>query len=323
MSQRKHHPRVLWDEFHWYALVLLALIALGVGIDGFRRHFDAVGEHRSPTDLLYLALQLFTLKAGDVAPPIHWELDAARFLAPAVALSAVLYGVAVVFRDQVQSLRVRLWGGNVVICGLGRKGVLLAESFQERGERVVVLEADEQNEHVTTCRARGIPVLIGDAASTALLQRARLDRAKYLIAVCGDDATNAEIGAATSAFVRESGTVLTAFVHLVDPELCELLVDTQLTDGHAGTVRLELFNVFERGAPTWLAEHPPFDGRGDHLVVVGGNELGKALVVGAARARLAVDPGVDRRPRITLVDPAADRIVDVLRSRYPRLPGGV
>jgi voltage-gated potassium channel Kch len=317
---RRHHPRVLWREFRWYALAALVLVALGLGIDGFRRHFDALGAHRSPTDLLYVALQLFTLKSGDVAPPVHWELDVARFLAPAVALSAALQALAVVFRDQVQSLRVRLWGGHVVICGLGRKGLRLAESFQAHGERVVGLESDAQNEHVTVCQARGIPVLIGDATSRALLQRVRLDRAKYLIAVCGDDATNAEIGARTFAFARKDGTVLTAFIHLVAPELCELLVDTQPADVHAGSVRLELFNVAERGASTWLAEHPPFGRKGDHLVVIGGDELGKALVVGAARDWLAAHAGIDRRPRVTLVDPAAERTVELLSLRYPRLP---
>src|SRR5260221_8306502 len=133
----RRHRRVRWGALHWYVLVTLALIALGLGIDGFRRHFDSVGEHRSATDLLYVALQLFTLKSGDVVPPVHWELDVARFLAPAVALSAALQALAVVFRDQVHAFRIRLRGGDVVICGLGRKGMLLAESFQERGERVV------------------------------------------------------------------------------------------------------------------------------------------------------------------------------------------
>jgi voltage-gated potassium channel Kch len=314
-----HRLRLIWDEFHWNALVLLALLALGLGIDGFRRHFDALGEHRSPTDLLYVSLQLFALKSGDVGPPVPWELNVARFLAPAVALSAALQALAALFRDQAQSLRVRFWGDHVVICGLGRKGVLLADSFHERGERVVGLELDEQNEHVAACRARGVPVLTGDAASRALLRRARVDRAKYLVAVCADDGTNAEVAALAGEFIRESRTVLTAFVHLVDPELCELLVETQLTDGHAPSVRLELFNVFERGTPAWLAEYPPFGRTGDHLVVVGAGELGKALVVGAAREWLAAHAGIERRPRITLVDPAAEQTAELLCLRYPRL----
>jgi hypothetical protein len=47
------HPRVrtLWDDYHWYLLVLFFLLALGLGIDGFRRHFDASGDDRSPTDI--------------------------------------------------------------------------------------------------------------------------------------------------------------------------------------------------------------------------------------------------------------------------------
>ena len=320
MLPRRHHPRVLGGDLHWHAIALLALVALGLGIDGFRRHFDAVGEHRSPTDLLYLAFQLFTLKSGDVAPPVHWELDVARFLAPAVALSAALIAAAAVFRGQLQSIRLRLRGADVVVCGLGNKGRLLAESFRARGDRVVAIEVDESNEHVADCRARAIPVLVGDAASPQLLRRARLDRAKILVAVCGDDETNAEIATQCLRLDRTESSPLAAFVHVVDPKLCVLLVDAGPADGDSGGVRLELFNVYERSAPTWLSEHPPFRSGGDHLVVVGGDELGRALIFGAARDWLTANPEVDRRPRITLVDSAAERTVDLLAARYPRLP---
>jgi hypothetical protein len=77
--------------------------------------------------------------------------------------------------------------------------------------------------------------------------------------------------------------------------------------------------VFERGAQAWLSEHPPFADRNDHLVVVGNDELARALVVGAAREWLATSPGVTRRPRISLVDVEAEAAVELLSLRHPRL----
>src|SRR5918992_2595484 len=125
---RRHlNLRSLWAEYHWYVLAVLFLLALALGIAGFRRYFDAVGEERSLADVVYLALRLFPLESGDVAPPVPWELNVARFLAPAVALSAALQALAAVFSEQLQALRARLWRGHVVVCGLGEKGQLVAE----------------------------------------------------------------------------------------------------------------------------------------------------------------------------------------------------
>jgi voltage-gated potassium channel Kch len=302
-------------------LVLLFLVALALGIDGFRRHFDASGEDRSPTDLLYLTLQLFTLKSGDTATPTPWQLDVARFLAPAVALSAALYGLAAVFREQLQVLRTRFWGRHVVVCGLGRKGRLLAESFREQGDRVLAIEVDAHEPNVADCRREGIPVLVGDATDERMLRRARVDRARSLVAVCGGDATTAQT-AARAGELAADGTghdVLTSFVHVVDPELCDLLAGSALAGGYGSRFRLEFFNVFERGARAWLSAHPPFAEVRDHLVVVGGDEFARVLVAGAAREWSSAREGPAGRPRISLVAADADAKAELLSLRYPGL----
>jgi voltage-gated potassium channel Kch len=318
-----HHPRArtLWDDYHWYALVLLFLVALALGIDGFRRHFDASGEERSPTDLLYLTLQLFTLKSGDTATPTPWQLDVARFLAPAVALSAALYGLAAILREQLQVLRTRFWRRHAVVCGLGRKGRLLAESYRAQGDRVLAIEVDAQAPHVAECRREGIPVLIGDATDERMLRRARVDRARSLVAVCGGDATTARTAARAGELTTDGRgrDVLTAFVHLVDPELCDLLAGSALAGGYGSRFRLEFFNVFERGARAWLSEHPPFAEGRNHLVVVGADEFARVLVAGAARESSAASAASAGRPRISLVAADADATVQLLSLRYPGL----
>lgn len=319
-----HHlrTRTLWEDYHWYVLVLLFLVALGLGMDGFRRHFDASGEDRSPTDILYLTLQLFTLKSGDTATPTPWQLDVARFLAPAVALSAALYALAAVFREQLQALRTRFWRRHVVVCGLGRKGLLLAESFREQGDRVLAVEVDAHARYVDDCRRAGIPVLVGDATEERVLRRARIHRARSLIAVCGEDATSAQTAARTGELTADGRArdVLTAFVHVVDPELCDLLAGSALAGGYGTRFRLEFFNVFERGARAWLSEHPPFATGRDHLVVIGSDELTQVLVSGAAREWFSANRASAHRPRISLVAADADAKAELLSLRYPGLP---
>jgi voltage-gated potassium channel Kch len=311
----------LWAEYHWHVLSLLFLLALALGIDGFRRHFEASGEDRSFSDVVYLALRLFPLESGDVPPPVPWELNVARFLAPAVALSAALQALAAAFSEQLQALRARLWREHVVVCGLGEKGELIAESFREQGERVVAVELDPTSSHVGAARAHGVPVVIGDAREKSVLRRARVERARYVIAVSGVDATNARVAAQARDLVaeRRERTVLTALVHVVDADLCDLLAPSAVAGAHGERFRLEFFNIFERGAQAWLSEHPPSSNGNDHLVVVGSDELATALIVGAGREWLARDRALTRRPQISVVDPDAATVVELLSLRHPRL----
>jgi voltage-gated potassium channel Kch len=319
---RRHlNLRSLWAEYHWYVLAVLFLLALALGIAGFRRYFDAVGEERSLADVVYQALRLFPLESGDVAPPVPWELNVARFLAPAVALSAALQALAAVFSEQLQALRARFWRGHVVVCGLGEKGQLVAESFRKQDGRVLVLEGSPDSGRIAAARAAAIAVMVGDAREQSVLMRARAARARYVVALTGSDATNARIAAQVRDLAKERrgrGTV-TALVHVVDADACDLLAASSVAAGDGEHFRLEFFNVFERGARAWLSEHPPFAGGDDHLVVVGSDELARALAVGAAREWLAKNSDAQRRPRISLIDPDAETAVQLLSLRYPRL----
>lgn len=64
------------------------------------------------------------------------------------------------FHEQFQLLRLRFLKDHVVICGLGRKGCQLVRDFHEHGDRVVVIERDEGNDGLSTCREDGVIVLL-------------------------------------------------------------------------------------------------------------------------------------------------------------------
>jgi len=302
----------------WFLLVALGIAVFVLGLVGFlQAPTSDPRDHRSFSDALYQTLQLFVLKSGNDTPSVPLALDIARFLAPAVALSAALVAAYAVFREQVSASRVRLWSSHTVVCGLGEMGLLLARSFRRRGERVVAVERDESNPNIEVCRAEGVPVVVGDATAAPVLRAARVDRARYLVGVCGRDDVNAELPERARELPRHR--VLTAAIHLVNPELCDLLAEGQLSHGRSDQVRLEFFNVFERGAQAWLAEHPPFRSGRRQLVVVGLGYLGRALAVGAARAWLAANPEHRDLPRLVLVDRVARQKARLLRSRYPQL----
>jgi CPA2 family monovalent cation:H+ antiporter-2 len=79
--------------------------------------------------------------------------------------------------------------GHAVIGGFGRLGRELAAALEARGVPYVVIEYNPLV--VRELRARGVPVIYGDAANPAVLERAHLDRARVL-AVLMPDATATE-----------------------------------------------------------------------------------------------------------------------------------
>ena len=292
------HPELsLWDSF-WWAMVTVTTIGYG---DIFPK---TVGGR---------LLAIFLMFAGIGTLGISTAAIAAYF----------------VKNDQLQLLRLRNLSGHVVICGLGEKGLLLAKAFHERGQAVVVIEKNENNDFLAVCREQGSFVFTGDAREPETLEMARVAEARYLIAVCGDDGTNAEIAAHAREVARtHPDHVLTCSTHIVDPELWYLLRKWEIA--MAGSFRLQFFNVYDISARALLDAYPPFDSTTEaaqkpHLLIVGGGRLGQSLVVHAARSwrdlhrSSGLNGAVPERLRVTLVDRNTETIKDFLHLRHPEL----
>jgi hypothetical protein len=102
-----------WAATRWPAIVALFAAALALGWIGFDLNSRALGEPGSFLDNLYRTLQLFIIHSGAVAQPVPWQLEIARFLAPAVAAGATLSALATLLGEQRRgtrsSLSSRIW----------------------------------------------------------------------------------------------------------------------------------------------------------------------------------------------------------------------
>jgi hypothetical protein len=324
-SLRKRIQR-WFDDFKWPLIGSIWIVAIVLGYEGFKEYFSALGEQRSSWDIFYLTLQLFTLESGSVSGPVGWKLQVARLLAPAMTLYTAAQALAIVFREQLQLVRARSIKNHIVICGLGRKGLLLAQGFRERWERIVIIEQDEDNGMLGRCRKQGVITLIGNATDQSMLRRARVHKASHLISVCGDDGTNAEVAVHARELVgNRKRRTLSCLVHIVDPQLCDLLRQREIGMGRLDAFRLEFFNVFETGARVLLDHYPPGGqaeknkGPRPHMVVVGVGRMGESLVVNAARNWRERQDTTGKRFRITLIDREAEKKKESLCLRYPSL----
>jgi voltage-gated potassium channel Kch len=309
---------------HELRIVMLTVVAtFALGFWAMPGYFP--DQTLTTLDRVYLCLQLFILQLPPVAPrPTTVAIEAARFLGAGVAFYAVLRTLAVVFAGELERFRLRRLSGHVVVCGLGRKGLQLVKDFLRHGERVVVIEHDEENDHVVTARDLGATVLIGDAAEESLLTAARAHRARHVVALCGDDGLNIQLALHAHRVTRreapQRAQPLGCHVHIVDLRLCALLKNQSVL-GREGGVEVRIFNMYESGARVLQRERPldraPIgadDPRVVHLVVIGFGQMGESVAIHAAQQAHFANA---RRARVTVVDRLAEQKRGSFFGRYP------
>lgn len=312
-------------NYQWFLIAFAWILAMLLGYVGFSRHAAITGLANSWVDNLYLTLQLIPMNSGAVPPPVPWELVLARFLIPVLTALAAIKALLALFSERIRLLQLSFGSDHIIICGLSRKGYALAQRFRQQGRKVAVIERNENNEWLESCRRQGMVVLIGNAADRNLLLTAGIQTAGAIFAVTESNGTNAEISVlARELVIDRKQSSLVCFVHLADPHLCRLLKEY---DGCLGksSFRLEFFNIFEEGARMVLQKFPAWENSASddtpppHLLVIGMGHMGEVLVVTAARDWWNQQTDKSKRMVISVVDRNAQEKIYSLQFRFPQI----
>jgi hypothetical protein len=212
---------------------------------------------------------------------------------------------------------------HVVICGLGELGLRLALEGRRRGKPVVAIERHEESAAIERARSSGVVVIEGDARNEAVLRRARVDQAEFVVAACGDDETNVAVAVLVGRSLPpalECRHPLVCRLLLTDYELRPLLADESLfpvasrvvgAPGHSMyKINFGDLNLHDVAARQCLRTHlldfipvRKVDQTVVHLIVIGFGPMGQSLALHAARiGHFANSVGGDLRLRITVVD---------------------
>lgn len=101
--------------------------------------------------------------------------------------------------------------GHVILCGLGRLGYFVGEGLLAKGERLLIVEKNEDSLNVDHFRRLGADVYIGDARIPRVLQDAGVTRAKALYSVIDNDFANLEVGLNARSFDPKLRLILRIF----------------------------------------------------------------------------------------------------------------
>jgi TrkA-N domain/RyR domain len=192
-------------------LVLAIAAVLGLAIFGW---IETAEEHHLPLGPLDLIADvqetifgkeyiLITSKPEES----HWAVTVATYGAKILLAYALIRGAIVLLgrrAGQWWFRNVTRPSGHTVVLGAGRRGSILARRLKERGESVVIVEKDEDNEFLPELLRSGIHWVHGNALDKSVLISAGVSSCGRLISLLPDDEKNisaggmaAEMGAAS------------------------------------------------------------------------------------------------------------------------------
>ena len=102
------------------------------------------------------------------------------------------------------------WRGHVVLSGLGQVGLRVGQLLHELRVPCVIVERTGGARNLPQARASRLPVVIGDAAERAVLERVGLRRARAVAALGSDDLDNVAVVISALALAPGVQTVLRA-----------------------------------------------------------------------------------------------------------------
>ncbi len=283
----RRKPRLLiqtpwpWMPWRWVLLIGvftcgLSAFFLGVGVTARPGVPDA-----SLFTKVYYALGLFVLGGLDLGVPIGGPAGArgmlwfAYFAAPTITASAVIEGL-------LRAIRPRSWAlerlvDHIVIAGAGKIAMeYLARLRAADPHRPVVL-VDIQADRPNLDEARALYdayVVIGDISSDLMLRGLRLDHARRVLLLTGDDFVNLDTAAKiTHLAPRLAGRII---AHVSDLHFARVVEDMHVADD------VMIFNTHQIAAEhlvkTKLLQHFQRTDPLDTVVIAGFGRFGQTVL---------------------------------------------
>lgn len=169
------------------------IIIVAIGVVGYM-----VIEGWSFLDSLYMTITTITTVGFKEVYPLS---DAGRIFSIFLIIGGVggaLYILTTIMGNFIEAqfdlgrrrmkTKIAKLKNHYILCGYGRVGEAIAQTFSEEGTPFVIISNNE--EHVARAEKEGYPAIFGDATSDAVLEEAGIKRARGLVSAVGSDTDN-------------------------------------------------------------------------------------------------------------------------------------
>jgi hypothetical protein len=187
--------------------------------------FLVAEQDRHIPNLLYKSIQLFGLESGSVDGLVPWQLEIARWLAPLTLAGGMIELFKTMFGRRIDRWRARRLRGHHLICGLGDKGLALAEDLLADGGKVVAMDFSPSSNNLASFRKLGGLHLPIKVTASQDLDSAGIHRAATFTALTPDDSCNLALALAieTAEAKADPNNKLRIFAHIANVAFRDLL----------------------------------------------------------------------------------------------------
>jgi voltage-gated potassium channel Kch len=281
-----------WKDNSRKILLLISVVSVILGLHGYWKVLGFSLSYYNILDLLYHTAQMFLLEANlDATTAVPIELSIARVLAPLSLGFAAWETVAALFKERFSLSSLK---NHVIICGLGERGFELAKGYIKANTKVLVVEADAENDLISSCKAHGALVIIGDATEGVVLRKARLKYSRSVYAISGDDGNNFEIGAKVT---RELGKItidkvpnVNCYIAANNVLLSDISPYSQMFRDTSKSGSTRIVRINDLAARKLFQDYPldrkiilPSDTTIIHIIIIGFGSMGESVLLQAVR----------------------------------------
>jgi len=291
-------------------LVFSILTAFILGTIGYC-HYPLGDKPVSVWNALYLSAQLFVMQTPQFESPLSWTLAIARWLA-IVSTGLLLFNTLLyIYHQERMGLVLRRRKKHAIVCGLGKRGITMAEKLHRSKFLVVAIDKNPEPDVVERLHELGIPLITGDATRKEILQQAKIVQASQLFTFCPFDSINLSIAIVANEMSNKTGKARQCFVHINDAELRNALQTNKNKQHSEKTPNIQFVDAFAQEAISLLAHGLPLDHNGIskddtrqvHLIILGFGCMGRTIAVKAAQVGQFANR---KRMRISVIDRTAD-----------------
>lgn len=328
----------LLKQLRPFALILAIFLVFILGMLGYYQQADLTDiEDRDMYfwKALYSVFSMFLMENTQPTELPNRYLVVASYIAAMILGYGFFIAVYKYAYDSWVLFRIRyFYDRHIIILGLGSIGYGLADELLKAGFKVVVIEADENQENIEKIRYEGGLVLTDSAYERSTLVNAGLAKASFCLVALGKDDSNLQAVNLIShlnytGIIQESIKVL---VHIRDRYNNGFLRDYMDLYNKTKKFDIDTFNTDHLAAQVILDKYSPLnqvtyeteeDDTGkvislksseNHIIIVGYNRTTESFI--AENIILSHSPGI-RNLQIILIEKNVEDALQDIQFKYP------
>lgn len=310
--------RYFTGKYSWHLIACLSLMVIVLGFWGFREIYPNTKSYPA-TRILYLTLQLFTMKSGDAAP-MNLYLEFARWGGALVVFGAILKTMFAAFKQQVDAAFLKRVRNHTIVFGEGEIADHIANQCLESRQTVVRVFPSESGSTKPIESQTNLFKMKAQTYTKDLLRRISLLHSKVIFVVHQGDEQNLrslmEIAPSLMEHLRANHTTPACCVYFDSPETVNPLIDPV----DLQNLNISFFNHRDNSVRHFL-KHTKLDtgvlnNQSPEMFFVGQSLMRKPMVLQIARSFLSPN---ETRIKLTCISADANVFCSGLAQEFPQL----